>query len=130
LTLSAKKPCLPRDRSVRQRRAAPVILALHVGAQIGRANRDGRPWMPDHVSKKFKRLAVQAGVPAIKLHEGGRHTGNSLMYDAEVRQDIVMRQVGHASKEISQRYNHPMIEAHLAAAGQVSALVRRAGGRT
>jgi hypothetical protein len=29
------------------------------------------------------------------------------MHDAEVRQDIVMRQVGHASPEISQRYNHP-----------------------
>ncbi len=67
------------------------------------------------------------------------------MYDAEVHQDIVIGQVGHASKEISQRYNHPMIEAHLAtvqsapsaarlrgirAAGQVSALVRKAGGRT
>ncbi len=50
-----------------------------------------------------------------------------MMYDAEVRQDIVMRTVGHASAEISQRYNHPMIEAHLAAAAQVSALVRKAG---
>jgi integrase len=88
---------------------------------------DGRPWNPDHVSKKFKRLAGQAGVPVIKLHEGGRHTGNSLMYDAEVRQDIVMRQVGHASPEISQRYNHPMKQAHLAAAGQVAALVCKAG---
>ena len=91
---------------------------------------NGRPWNPDHVSKRFKRLAAQAGVPVIKLHEGGRHTGNSLMYDAEIRQDIVMRQVGHASAEISQRYNHPMVEAHLAAAGQVSALVRKAGKRT
>jgi integrase len=88
---------------------------------------DGRPWNPDHVSKKFRRLAAEAGVPVIKLHEGGRHTGNSLMYDAEVRQDIVMRQVGHASAEISQRYNHPLKQAHLAAAAQVSALVRKAG---
>lgn len=24
---------------------------------------DGRPWMPDHISKKFKRLSLQAGVP-------------------------------------------------------------------
>lgn len=91
---------------------------------------DGRPWLPDHVSKKLKRLAAQAGVPVIKLHEGGRHTGNSLMYDAEVRPDITMRQVGHASKEMSQRYNHPLRQAHLAAAGQVSALVRKAGGGT
>jgi len=66
----------------------------------------------------------------VKLHEGGRHTGVSMMYDAEVREDIVMRTAGHASKEISQRYNHPMVEAHLAAAGQVSALVRKAGKRT
>lgn len=89
---------------------------------------DGRPWNPDNVSKRFKRLAVQAGLPPVKLHEGGRHTGNSLMYDAEVRPDIVMRQVGHASQEISQRYNHPMRQAHLAAAGKVGALVRQAGG--
>jgi integrase len=88
---------------------------------------NGRPWNPDHVSKRFKRLAAQAGVPVIKLHEGGRHTGNSLMYDAEIRQDIVMRQVGHASKEISQRYNHPLRQAHLAAAAQVAGLVGRAG---
>ena len=91
---------------------------------------DGRPWLPDHVSKKFKRLAAQAGLPVVKLHEGGRHTGNSLMYDAEVREDIVMSKVGHSSRKISQRYNHPMIEAHLAASHQVSALVRKAGGRT
>jgi hypothetical protein len=50
--------------------------------------------------------------------------------DAEVREDIVMRKVGHASREINQRYNHPMIEAHLAASHQVSALVRKAGERT
>jgi integrase len=88
---------------------------------------DGTPWSPDLVSKRFRKLAVRAGLPPVKLHEGGRHTGNSLMYDAEVRQDIVMRQVGHASAEISQRYNHPLKQAHLAAAGQVAALVRKAG---
>jgi hypothetical protein len=32
--------------------------------------------------------------------------------------------------KINQRYNHPMIEAHLAALHQVSALVRKAGERT
>lgn len=82
------------------------------------------------MSKRFRRLAAQAGLPVIKLHEAGRHTGNSLMSDAEVRPDIVMCQVGHSDPEVSQRYNHPLIEAHLAAAGQVSALVRKASERT
>jgi integrase len=56
----------------------------------------GRPWNPDHVSRRFQRLAAQAGVPVITLHEGGRHTGVSLMHDAQVREDIRMREVGHA----------------------------------
>jgi integrase len=89
---------------------------------------DGRPWNPDHVSKRFKRLAAQAGVPAIKLHEGGRHTGNSLMRDAGVDQEVRMREVGHAGRDINDRYTHVLVEAHLAAAEQTAALVRKAGG--
>ncbi len=88
---------------------------------------DGRPWLPDHVSKRFKRLATEAGVPVVKLNEGGRHTGNSLMYDAEIRPDLVMRRVGHASQEMSQRYNHPERQAHLAASARMTALVSGAG---
>jgi integrase len=88
---------------------------------------DGRPWNPDHVSKRFKKLAAQAGVPVIKLHEGGRHTGNSLMRDAGVDQEVRMREVGHAGRDINDRYTHVLIEAHLAAAEQTAALVRDAG---
>ena len=91
---------------------------------------DGRPWLPDHVSKRFKRLAAQAGVPVIKLHEGGRHTGNSLMRDAGVDQEMRMREVGHASKDINDRYTHPLIEAHLAAAGQTGGAGPEGGERT
>ena len=88
---------------------------------------DGRPWNPDHVSKRFKKLAAQASVPVIKLHEGGRHTGNSLMRDAGVDQEVRMREVGHAGKDINDRYTHVLIEAHLAAAEQTAPLVREAG---
>ncbi len=79
---------------------------------------DGRPWNPDHVSKRFKRLAAQAGVPVIKLHEGGRHTGNSLMRDAGMDREVRMREVGHASTDINDRYTHVLEEAHLAAASR------------
>ena len=88
---------------------------------------DGRPWNPDHVSKRFRKLAAQAGVPVIKRHEGGRHTGNSLMRDAGVDQEVRMREVGHAGRDINDRYTHVLIEAHLAAAEQTAALIRGAG---
>jgi hypothetical protein len=91
---------------------------------------NGRPLYPDYVSKRFRKLAAEAGVPVIKLHEGGRHTGNSLLYDAQVRPDIVKRRVGHTTDEMSQRYNHPEIEAHRDAAEQVRRLVRGHGMST
>jgi len=88
---------------------------------------DGRPWNPDYVSKRFKRLAAAANVPVIKLHEGGRHSANSLMRDAGVDQEVRMREVGHAGKDINDRYTHMLIEAHLTAAEQTAALVDEAG---
>jgi len=88
--------------------------------------RDGTPWKPDHMSKRFKRLAALASVPVITLHEGGRHTGNSLMQDAGVDQELRMREVGHADKSVNDRYTHPLEQAHLAAAEQTATLLRKA----
>ena len=88
---------------------------------------DGRPWNPDHVSRRFRWLAAHAGVPGITLHQGGRHTGVSLMHDAGDRDDIRIREAGHADQAVHQRYNHVMVSDHLAAAEQVASLVREAG---
>jgi integrase len=88
---------------------------------------DGTAWNPDYVTRRFKKLAADAGVPVITLHEGGRHTGNSLMRDAGVDQDLRMREVGHADRSVNDRYTHILEEAHLEAAEQVEALVAAAG---
>jgi integrase len=88
---------------------------------------DGTPWRPSYVSRRIKVLAEQAGVPPIKLHEAGRHTGVSLMGDADVREDIRMREAGHADRGVHARYTHILDAAHREAAEQVAALVRQAG---
>ena len=90
---------------------------------------DGTPWRPSYVSRRFRQLAARAGVPVITLHEGGRHTGVSLMHDADVRDDIRMREVGYSDRAVHARYNHMLDEAHREAAEQVAALVRRYGKR-
>lgn len=88
---------------------------------------DGQPWNPDHVTKRFKKLCGEAGVLVITYHEGGRHTAVSLSHDAEVREDVSMREAGHTDGTTHQRYNHPMLEAHREAAEKRAALVRKAG---
>jgi integrase len=68
---------------------------------------DGTPWPPDYVSRRFKAAAKAAGVPVIKLHEGGRHTASSLGDDAGVDSGIRQRTLGHASPEMTAHYTHP-----------------------
>ena len=115
---------------LREHRKAQLKLRLQAGEawqdnDLVFCRDDGRPWNPDHVTKRFKKLAAQAGVPVITLHEGGRHTGNSLMQDAGVDQELRMREIGHAGRSVNDRYTHPLEQAHLAAE-QTAALVRKA----
>jgi hypothetical protein len=85
------------------------------------------PSHPDHVSKRFKKLAARAAVPVATLHDGGRQTGNSLMQDAGLDQELRMREVGHADKSVNDRCTHPLEQAHLAASEQTATLARNAG---
>jgi len=65
---------------LREHRKAQLAARMRAGADwqdhdLVFCQADGRPWNPDHVSRRFRRLAAEAGVPPITLHEGGRHTG-------------------------------------------------------
>ena len=48
------------------------------------------------------------------------------MQDAGVNQELRMREVGHADKSVNDRYTHPLEQAHLTAAEQTAAQVRKA----
>lgn len=86
---------------------------------------DGTPWKPDYVSRRFKALAAEAGLPRIKLHEG-RHSAASLARDAEVEPEI-RKTLGHADQAITSHYTHIEAQAHRAAAEMVAKLVEEAG---
>jgi integrase len=88
---------------------------------------DGTPWPPDYVSRRFKALAKAAGVPVVKLHEGTRHTANSLGDDAGVDEKIRQRTGGWASREITAHYTRPEADRFRQAAEVTSDYVRKAG---
>jgi integrase len=66
---------------------------------------DGSPWPPDYVSRRFRALAEQAGLPPVKLHEA-RHSANSAMRAAGVDADLRMRTIGHVSRDVHAGYTH------------------------
>ena len=86
---------------------------------------DGTPYRPDAVTRRFKRLAVLAGLPPIKLHEG-RHSAASLARDAEVDPEIRRRTLGHADAAMTSHYTHVEAEQYKAAAEAVARFVEGA----
>ena len=86
---------------------------------------DGAPYRPDYVTRRFKALAAQAGLPVIRLHEG-RHSTASLARDAEVDPEIRRKTLGHADAAMTSHCTHIEAQAHRAAAEAVAKLVSKA----
>ena len=79
------------------------------------------------MSRRFRVLAAEAGVPVIKLHEGGRHTAASLGDDAGVDREINQTTLGHANPEMTAHYTHPEAARFRAAANEVARYVGGTG---
>jgi integrase len=118
-------------RLLREHRAAQLRARMKAGpawtdSDLVFCRDDGTPYRPDYLSRRFKALAVGAGVPVIKLHEG-RHSAASLARDAEVDPEIRRRTLGHADQAMTSHYTHIEAQAHRAAAEAVATLVEGAG---
>jgi integrase len=92
----------------------------------------GRPLHPEYVSRRFRELQIEAGLPVIKLH-GGRHTAATLALEAGVDVKIVADQLGHSTTRITQDlYQHVRVQLHHDSAQKVRQLlperVKRAQG--
>jgi integrase len=84
---------------------------------------DGSPLSPDWISKRFKELAKEAGLPVIKFH-AARHTAASLMFDAEIDIKVVQEVLGHSTSVITRDiYTHVRRKKHQDAAEKTVALL-------
>jgi integrase len=62
----------------------------------------GVPFKPDRYSNTFERLAKQAGLPVIRLHDT-RHTTATLMHLRGVKTAVISAWLGHASADFTMR---------------------------
>jgi integrase len=83
----------------------------------------GRAVHPDYVSRRFRELAAEAGLPVIKFH-AARHTAATLALEAGVDIKIVSDQLGHSTTRITQDlYQHVRHQVHLDSAEKVVGLL-------
>jgi integrase len=90
---------------------------------------DGSPYGPDYVSRRWRELVVEAGLPKIKLHEG-RHTAASLRLEAGVDIKVVSEGLGHSNTVITRDlYSHVRRVLHEQANAAVLRLLPERKGR-
>lgn len=84
---------------------------------------DGAPIWPRTFSRMFERLAEDAGLPAIRLHDL-RHTYATLALQAGVHPKVVQERLGHANFGITlDTYSHAIPAMQEDAAATVAALI-------
>ena len=111
------------------------LAAGEAWADSGRIFTDelGEPLHPDYVSRRFRELAAEAGLPVIKFH-AARHTAATLALEAGIDIKIVSEQLGHSTTRITQDlYQHVRHQVHVDSAEKVVDLLpglRAMGDRT
>lgn len=118
----------------RKRRAAERLAAGSAWTESGRLFCDagGAALNPDWVSRRFKAMSSEAGLPVIKFH-AARHTAATLALAGQVDSKIVAEMLGHSSDRITRDlYQHVSVTMQVGAAETVMALLpprkRRAAG--
>lgn len=89
---------------------------------------DGRPLDPPTVSRRFRQLAREAGLPQIRLHDL-RHTHATIALQAGVHPKIVSERLGHANISITlDTYSHALPHLQHEAAAAISHVVLGGAG--
>ena len=64
----------------------------------------GRPWDPDRVTKAWKALMRETGLPEDVVLHGARHGVVDLLYAAKVPEDLIQSIVGHSTRAMTRAY--------------------------
>jgi len=65
---------------------------------------NGRPWDPDRVTKAWKALMRETGLPTDVVLHGARHGLVDLLYTAGVPEDLIQSIVGHSTRAMTRSY--------------------------
>jgi integrase len=116
-----------REHRDRQQREAAAYGAGYRLSGFVFTNLNGNPMAPDRLTRTFRQLTIEAGLPPIRLHDL-RHGAATLALAAEVDLRVVQEMLGHSSIVLTADTYTSVLpaEAH-SAAEKVAMLIIRAG---
>lgn len=89
------------------------------------ARPDGKPWHPNAVTQRFRKLVRKAGMPPIRLHDL-RHSAATIALDAGVDIKVVSEQLGHSTTTLTRdTYQSVTKRMHQDAADAVAKKINR-----
>ena len=87
-------------------------------------NELGRTYRPEWFSDEFRRMAKDAGLPVIRLHDA-RHTCGTLMHLRGVPTAVITKWLGHATASFTMAtYVHSQDDALTAAGALYGSVIR------
>ena len=112
-------------RAHRKGRAREHLAAGPAWEDSGRmfTTESGSALNPDWISRRFKVMAAEAGLPVIKFH-AARHTAATLALQGKVDTKVVSETLGHSTTRITEDlYQHVSVQMQIGAAETVVALL-------
>ncbi|MFC6017751.1 tyrosine-type recombinase/integrase [Plantactinospora solaniradicis] len=90
---------------------------------------DGQPLHPDYLTRRFRRLVTDSGLPPVRLHDL-RHGAASLAHSAGADLKTVQEQLGHTSIVLTaDTYTSVLLDLHFTVAEATARLVLAAAAR-
>lgn len=126
------KDSVKDGKAHRSRRRRERLAAGEAWQDSGRMFTDeaGAALSPEWVSRRFKEMAAEAGLPVMKLH-GARHTAATLALLAGTDSKIVSETLGHSSAYFTQDfYQHVSVQAQIGSAETVVKLLAKQKRKT
>jgi integrase len=124
VSLDASSVIVLRAHRAAQRKERLVVGAGWIDHGLVFCRYDGSPLHPDLVTRRFRTLVEQAGLPKIRLHDL-RHTYATLALRAGVHPKVVSERLGHATVGITlDLYSHVAPSLDEQAAETVAGLLR------
>ena len=124
VSLDASSVIVLRAHRAAQRKERLLVGAGWIDHGLVFCRSDGSPLHPDLVTRRFRTLVEQAGLPKIRLHDL-RHTYATLALRAGVHPKVVSERLGHATVGITlDLYSHVAPSLDQQAAETVAGLLR------